>query len=117
MLAAAGLDAAAQSPFITTRQVAITAEKVAISAVMAGCLPAHMLVVVAALEGIADPRWGYHGPATSTGSAAVLVIGHRPIAQPLAFHPAAHPFPPARRANPPPQPPAALRGPRRDRQT
>ena len=62
MLDAVGLEPDAQIAFITNRQVAITAEKVAINAVMAGCLPEHMPVVVAALEGIADPRWGYHGP-------------------------------------------------------
>ena len=66
MLDGAGLEPDTQIAFITNRQVAISAEKAAINAVMAGCLPEHMPVVVAAIEGIADPRWGYHGPATST---------------------------------------------------
>ena len=57
----------------------MSAEKVAINAVMAGCRPEHMPIVVAAVEGIADPRWGYHGPATSTGGAAVLMIVNGPI--------------------------------------
>src|SRR6266849_5470310 len=51
MLDAVGLEPDAQIAFITNRQVAITAEKVAINAVMAGCLLAHMSVVVAENEG------------------------------------------------------------------
>jgi len=61
MLDAVGLEPDAQVAFITNRQVAISAEKVAINTVMAGCRPEHMPVVLAAVEGIADPRWGYHG--------------------------------------------------------
>ena len=78
MLDAVGLEPDAQVAFITNRQVAISAEKVAINAVMAGCRPEHMPVVLAAVEGIADPRWGYHGPATSTGGAGVLMIVNGP---------------------------------------
>src|SRR5260370_14896636 len=91
MLEAVGLEPDAQIAFITNRQVAITAEKGAINAVMAGCLPQHMPVVVAALEGSAGPRRGYHGPATSTGSAAVLIIVNGPIAKPLHLHSGHHP--------------------------
>jgi len=67
--------------------------------VMAGCLPAHMPVVVAAIEGIADPRWGYHGPATSTGSAAVLTIVNGPIAKRLDFNSGDNLFSPGWRSN------------------
>ena len=68
MLAAAGLEADKQVAFITNRQVAVSAEKIAVNAVMAGCLPEYMPIVVAAVEALADPKWGYHGPATSTGA-------------------------------------------------
>src|SRR5260370_39413894 len=99
MLGGVGLEPDPQIAFITNGQVAITAEKVATNAVMAGCLPAHMLVVVAALEGIADPRWGYHGRATSTGSAAVLVIVNGPIAKRLDFNSGDNLFAPGWRSN------------------
>jgi hypothetical protein len=79
MLDAAGLAPDKEIAYITNRQVGVTAEKVAINAVMAGCKPEYMPVVVAAVEGIADPRWGYHGPATSTGGAGVLMIVNGPI--------------------------------------
>ena len=99
MLDAVGLEPDAQVAFITNRQVAISAEKVAINAVMAGCRPEYMPVVVAAIEGIADPRWGYHGPATSTGSAAVLTIVNGPIARRLDVNAGDNLFGPGWRAN------------------
>ena len=86
MLDAMGLAPDGQLAFITNRQVAVTAEKVAINAVMAGCLPEYMPVVVAAVEAIADPLWGYHGPATSTGGAGPLLIVNGPIARRLEMN-------------------------------
>jgi hypothetical protein len=99
MLDAAGLEPQHQIAFITNRQVAITAEKVAINAVMAGCRPEHMPVVRAAIEGIGDPRWGYHGPATSTGGAGVLMIVNGPIGRTLGFNSGDNLFGPGWRAN------------------
>jgi hypothetical protein len=99
ILDAVGLEPDAQVAFITNRQAVVTAEKVAINAVMAGCLPEHMPVVLAAIEGIADPRWGYHGPATSTGSAAVLMIVNGPIARRLNFNSGDNLFSPGWRSN------------------
>jgi hypothetical protein len=99
MLESARLEPQQQVAFITNRQVAVTAEKVAINAVMAGCKPEYMPVVVAAVEGIADPRWGYHGPATSTGGAGVLMIVNGPIARALDFNSGDNLFGPGWRAN------------------
>ncbi len=99
MLDAAGLAPDKEIAFITNRQVGVTAEKVAINAVMAGCKPEYMPVVVAAVEGIADPRWGYHGPATSTGGAGVLMIVNGPIGRRLDFNSGDNLFGPGWRAN------------------
>jgi hypothetical protein len=77
----------------------VTAEKVAINAVMAGCRPEYLPVVVAAVEGIAHPRFGYHGPATSTAGAGVLVIVNGPIAERLGFNAGDNLFGPGFRAN------------------
>ena len=81
MLNAAGLDSQRQIAFIENRQVSITAEKVAINAVMAGCKAEYMPVVVAAVEALADPLYSYHGPATSTGGSAVFMVVNGPIAR------------------------------------
>jgi hypothetical protein len=99
MLEAARLAPEQEIAFITNRQVAISAEKVAINAVMAGCRPEYMPVVVAAVEGIADPRWAYHGPGTSTAGAAVLLIINGPIARQLDFNSGDNLFGPGWRAN------------------
>src|SRR5213593_409610 len=99
MLEAAGLEPDKEVCFITNRQVAVSAEKVAINAVMAGCRPEHMPVVVAAIEAIADPKWGYHGPAASTGGAAPLMIVNGPIATRLGFNSGDNLFGPGWRSN------------------
>src|SRR5215468_1835610 len=99
MLAAARLDPKQEIAFITNRSVSVTAEKVAINAVMAGCRPEYLAVVVAAVEGIGDPAWSYHGPGTSTGGAAVLVIVNGPITRELDINAGDNLFGPGWRAN------------------
>src|SRR2546422_10321449 len=99
MLEAARLDPKQQIAFVEHRAVSITAEKVAINAVMAGCKPEYMPVVVAAIEGIADPRWSYHGPGTSTAGAGVLMIVNGPIAPALDINAGDNLFGPGWRAN------------------
>src|SRR5262245_46929695 len=99
MLEAARLAPQQQVAFITNRAVSITAEKVAINAVMAGCKPEYMAVVVAAVEGIGDPAWSYHGPGTSTGGAAVLMIVNGPIRRALDINCGDNLFGPGWRAN------------------
>ena len=99
MLAAAGLEPQAQLAYIENRQVSVTAEKVAINAVMAGCRPEYMPVVVATIEALGDPAYGYHGPATSTGGAAVFVLVNGPIAAELDINSKDNVFGPGWRAN------------------
>ncbi len=99
MLAAVKLDPAQQVAFIENRQVSVTAEKVAINAVLAGCKPAYMPVVVAAVEALADPLYGYHGPATSTGGSAVFMVVNGPIARELDMNCGDNLFGPGWRAN------------------
>ena len=107
MLAEVGLEPNAQIAFIEMRQAAVTAEKAAINAVMAGCRPEYMPVIVAALEALsdplyqyhADPIYGYHGPATSTGGAAVFMLINGPITRELDINSGDNLFGPGWRAN------------------
>src|SRR5215468_7519037 len=48
------------------RRRRITAEKVAIAAVMAGCLPEYLPVAVALVRAVATPEFGLHGCTAST---------------------------------------------------
>jgi hypothetical protein len=98
-LAAAGLQPEKQIAFIETRQASITAEKAAINAVMAGCRPEYMPVIVAALEALADSRYNFHGPATSTGGAAVFMLVNGPIRRELELNSGDNLFGPGWRAN------------------
>ena len=67
------------------RARSITAEKAAVNAVMAGCLPPHFPVVVTALTAMLQPEFGLHGPTASTGGCAVLLIVNGPIRRELAM--------------------------------
>jgi hypothetical protein len=61
------------------RQQPITAEKLAINAVMAGCLPPHFPVVATAWQAMLKEEFLLHGVTSSTGGCAVLVIINGPI--------------------------------------
>lgn len=61
------------------RATAITAEKLAINAVMAGCLPMHFPVVLTAFTAMLQPDFLMHGATSSTGGCAVFVVLNGPI--------------------------------------
>jgi hypothetical protein len=65
------------------RAQAITAEKLAINAVMAGCLPMHFPVVLTAFTAMLQPEFLLHGATASTGGCAVFVVLNGPIRQEL----------------------------------
>ncbi|TMQ14246.1 MAG: thioredoxin, partial [Candidatus Rokuibacteriota bacterium] len=86
MLAAAGLRGDEVIGEIPGRNTVVVADKVAINAVMAGCLPEYLPVVVAALEGLCHPDFAYHGPASSTGGSAMVLIVNGPVARALGIN-------------------------------
>ncbi len=63
-----------------------TVEKVAINAVMAGCRPEYMPVVLAALEAALEPGFTLHGVTCSTCFASPVVIVNGPVAQHLGMN-------------------------------
>lgn len=65
------------------RGVPITAEKLAINAVMAGCLPMHFPVVLTAFAAMLEPEFLLHGATASTGGCAVFVVLNGPIRREL----------------------------------
>jgi hypothetical protein len=67
------------------RQRAITAEKLAVNAVMAGCLPMHFPVVVAAFMAMLREPFLLHGATSSTGGCAVLIVVNGPIRKELGM--------------------------------
>lgn len=59
---------------------------IAINAVMAGCLPAYLPVVGAAVEALAAPEFNLIGVATTTGSAWPIVIVNGPVVAALGLN-------------------------------
>ncbi|MEQ9123559.1 MAG: hypothetical protein RIM80_13465 [Alphaproteobacteria bacterium] len=63
----------------------ITAEKLAINAVMAGCLPPHFPLVVTAFTAMLQEPFLLHGATASTGGCAVLTIINGPARRELGM--------------------------------
>ena len=82
-----------------TKGRVITAEKVAINAVMAGCRPEYMPVVMAAVEAISEPQFNLHAVSVSTMGAAILTVVNGPIARELKLNSGVSVFGPGHRAN------------------
>ena len=81
------------------RRRRITVEKVAANAVMAGCLPEYMPVVLAASEAMLDPKFNLVGPSSSLGGSGILAVVNGPIARELSINARNNLFGPGNRAN------------------
>ncbi len=86
MLTGAGLRGGEIIGEVRDRNVVVTADKLAVNAVLAGCRPEYMPVVVAAIRGLCHPDFAYHGPASSTGGSAMVLIVNGPIARTLGIN-------------------------------
>ncbi|GAC1394104.1 MAG: hypothetical protein NVS4B11_13590 [Ktedonobacteraceae bacterium] len=84
---------------IPARNRVITAEKVAINAVMAGCLPNYMPVIVAAIEAMCQEQFNLHGITATTGGTAPLMIVNGPVVPQLNINSGVNCFGPGVRAN------------------
>jgi hypothetical protein len=81
------------------RRRRITAEKVAIAAVMAGCLPEYMPVVVAVIRAMCEPQFGLHGCTASTGGSAPMIVANGPVRTQIGMNATHNVFANASRAN------------------
>jgi hypothetical protein len=63
-----------------------TVEKIAINAVMAGCQPEHLPVVLAATEALAVPSFCLRATAMSTGPHSPLVVVNGPVARRIGMN-------------------------------
>ncbi|MCY4402736.1 MAG: hypothetical protein OXD54_09200 [Candidatus Poribacteria bacterium] len=60
-----------------------TIEKIAINAVMAGCLPEYLPVILAAVEAMAAEKFNLHGVQVTTSHVSPMIIVNGPIRQEL----------------------------------
>ncbi len=86
MLAAQGLAGDAVLGELRLHNRVLTADKVAINAVLAGCLPEYMPVVVAAAKALCHPDFGFHPVMADTGGNAVAVIVNGPYARAIGVN-------------------------------
>ncbi len=77
----------------------VTPEAVAYQCVIAGCVPAELPVVLAAAQALLEPDFNLLGIATTTGSAAVALCVHGPIARTLGINALTNAIGPGARAN------------------
>jgi len=71
---------------VPPRGAEATVEKIAINAVMAGCFPEHMPVIISAIEALVDKRFNLYGVQTTTHPCAPLLIINGPIRKKLGIN-------------------------------
>jgi hypothetical protein len=76
-----------------------TVEKVAANAVMAGCRPGMMRVLIPLVRAVADERFNAHGLQATTHFAAPLIVINGPVRRELGFHSGQNVFSNVARAN------------------
>ena len=63
-----------------------TIERIATNAVLAGCEPAHLPVLVAAVEAVADPAFNLQAVQSTTNPVTTWLIVHGPVARALGVN-------------------------------
>lgn len=79
--------------------VECTVEKVAVNAVMAGCLPEHLPVVLASVEAAATDSFNIHGLAATTYFSGPIVIVNGPVTTRIGMNGGINALGPGNRAN------------------
>ncbi|MBC8279313.1 MAG: hypothetical protein H8E48_00865, partial [Chloroflexi bacterium] len=99
MLAAYGGEPGDSLGIMHPKSSEVTLEKLAINAVMAGCLPEYFPVVVAAVKAALRQEFNLAGNAATMGGAAQVLIINGPVAAELGINGDAACFGPGSRAN------------------
>jgi hypothetical protein len=86
MMTASGRDPMAVVGVVPPRHGVATIEAIAINAVMAGCRPEYMPVVVAAVEALLDEPFDVQGLQATSDPAAPLVIVSGPVVQQVGIN-------------------------------
>lgn len=86
MLAGTARDAQDVVAVVPPNLAEATVEKVAINAVMAGCRPEHLPVVIAALEAACTDRFNAHGVMSTTMGASPVMVVNGPIRHRLGMN-------------------------------
>jgi len=98
------LDGTARPPgevigMVPPNLAACTVEKVAVNAVMAGCRPEYMPVVLTAVEAALMPAFGLHGVLATTNPCTPVIMVNGPIARAIGMNAKGNVFGQGNRAN------------------
>lgn len=99
MVEGAGLAPDAEIGLMPPRQGVITVEVLAVNAVMAGCHPAYMPVLVSAARAVLEPEFSLHAIQATTHPVAPLIIVNGPIVGEIGLNAEYGCFAPGNRAN------------------
>ena len=99
MLEGAGRDPQEVIGLIPPKWAPASIEKLAINAVMAGCLPEYLPVIIAAVEAICEPRFNLYGVQATTGYVGPALLLNGPIRTALNVNCDSGVFGPGFRAN------------------
>ena len=84
---------------LAPRNGVATVEKIAVNAVMAGCLPEYFPVIIAAVEALAQPQFNLLGIQTTTNPVAPFALINGPVRKQIDINCGAGALGPGRRAN------------------
>jgi hypothetical protein len=98
------LDGTARAPdemigLIPPNYAECTVEKAAINAVMAGCRPEYMPVVLTAIEAALTPAFGLHGVLATTNACTPVIMVNGPVARAIGMNSGGNVFGQGNRAN------------------
>jgi len=99
MVAGSGRAASDVIAVVPPRWAEATVENIAVNAVMAGCLPPHMPLLIAALQAACDPAFGLYSVQATTHPCAVLMLVSGPVVKELGLNFSHGAFGPGFRAN------------------
>jgi hypothetical protein len=96
---AAGRDADELIALVAPQHGRATVQRIAVNAVMAGCRPEYLPVVIAAVEAIGDPAFALEGVSGTTDAVTPLVVVNGPVRGTLDVNCGVGVFGPGWRAN------------------
>ena len=99
MVAASGLDPEEVIAHVPPNYAPASVEKIAANAVMAGCLPSYMRVLLPSVRALCDERLDIHGVQGTTHFAAPLAVVNGPVRLELEFACGSNVFSNAARSN------------------
>ncbi|MBN1829968.1 MAG: hypothetical protein JW884_12615, partial [Deltaproteobacteria bacterium] len=86
MIAASGWDPGLSLGLVAPMNGEATVEKIAVNAIMAGCGPDHLPVVIAATKAMIEERFNLYALQTTTHLCTVLVVANGPVAEDLGIN-------------------------------